>query len=139
LFNLPNPIHSLIHPRVHTDPGASAGIDLDSDLVEELAASCPNLSGVKLTCVASSEDVRSHTLHSDRCGSIGKLTRIAAAVADPTFDNVHPRKNPSAPFLVLGGFADIITSSAFVHGHGAIAGLANIAPVSGELACSAVD
>ncbi|KAH9958303.1 dihydrodipicolinate synthetase [Russula dissimulans] len=92
-------------------PGASAGIDLDSDLILELASACPNLSGVKLTC-----------------GSVGKLTRIAATVADPLFDEAHPRKNPHAPFLVLGGYADFITSSAFVHGHGAITGLANIAP-----------
>jgi len=98
---------------IYNYPGASGGIDLDSDLIVELAASCPNLSGVKLTC-----------------GSVGKLTRIAAAVADPTFDKEHPRKNPNAPFLVLGGYADFITSSAFVHGHGAITGLANIAPYS---------
>ncbi len=39
-----------ISVHAHTDPGASAGIDLDSDLIVELA-SCPNVSGVKLTCV----------------------------------------------------------------------------------------
>ena len=41
-----------------------------------------------------------------------------------------PRKNPQAQFLVLGGFADFIVPSAFVNGHGAITGLANVAPVS---------
>ncbi|KAI0306314.1 dihydrodipicolinate synthetase [Multifurca ochricompacta] len=96
---------------IYNYPGASAGIDLDSDLVVDLATSCPNLSGIKLTC-----------------GSVGKLTRIAAAVADPAFDKLYPRKNPNAPFLVLGGYADFLTSSAFAHGHGAITGLANIAP-----------
>jgi 4-hydroxy-2-oxoglutarate aldolase len=65
----------------------------------------------------------------DRCGNVGKLTRIAAAVAEPEFGKEHPRKNPEALFLVLGGYADFITSSAFVQGHGAITGLANIAPV----------
>jgi len=35
----------------HIDPVASAGIDLDSDLILELASACPNLSGVKLSCV----------------------------------------------------------------------------------------
>ena len=79
----------------------------------------------------------SYTVCVDRCGSVGKLTRIAAAVVDPTFSEAHPRKSPSAPFLVLGGYADIITSSAFVHGHGAITGLANIAPVGSFLAFSA--
>lgn len=77
-----------------------------------------------------------NTIHIDRCGNVGKLTRIAAAVADPTFEEAHPRKNPKAPFLILGGYADFITSSAFVRGHGAITGLANIAPVSAYLVCS---
>ena len=31
------------------DPGASGGIDLDSDLIVELAKDCPNTAGVKLT------------------------------------------------------------------------------------------
>jgi len=57
-------------------------------------------------------------------------------VADPSFDGAHPRKNPLAPFLVLGGYADFITSSAFVHGHGAMPGLANVAPVSTFTACT---
>ena len=65
----------------------------------------------------------------DRCGNVGKLTRIAAAVADPEFGKEHPRKISDALFLVLGGYADFITSSAFVQGHGAITGLANVAPV----------
>jgi 4-hydroxy-2-oxoglutarate aldolase len=68
-----------------------------------------------------------------RCGNVGKLTRVAATITDPAFIELHPRRNPQAPFLVLGGYADIITSSAFVRGHGAITGLANIAPVSVQL------
>ncbi|KAH8926111.1 dihydrodipicolinate synthetase [Atractiella rhizophila] len=40
-------------------PGASAGIDLDSDLIEEIANLAPNVVGVKLTC-----------------GSVGKLSRL---------------------------------------------------------------
>jgi hypothetical protein len=47
--------------HAHTDPGASAGIDLDSDLIVELAASCPNFSGVKLACVYH---LLSHPLYS---------------------------------------------------------------------------
>lgn len=34
-------------------PGASGGIDLDSDLIVDLATTCPNICGVKLTCVLS--------------------------------------------------------------------------------------
>ena len=33
------------------DPGASGGIDLDSEVITELAQECPNLAGVKLTWV----------------------------------------------------------------------------------------
>ena len=63
------------------------------------------------------------------CGNVGKLTRIADAIAAPNFTSLHPRKNPNAPFLVLGGFIDFLIPSAFANGHGAITGLANLAPV----------
>ncbi|KAI0046158.1 dihydrodipicolinate synthetase [Auriscalpium vulgare] len=96
---------------IYNYPGASGGIDLDSDLITELAADSPNICGVKLTC-----------------GNVGKLTRIADAIAAPDFYDLHPRKNPAAPFLVLGGFADFIHASNFVHAHGAITGLGNVAP-----------
>ncbi|KAI0636986.1 dihydrodipicolinate synthetase [Trametes polyzona] len=96
---------------IYNYPGAAGGIDLDSDLISELATESPNIAGVKLTC-----------------GNVGKLTRIAATVSDPSFATLHPRKNPHAPFLVLGGFTDFILPSSFVEGHGAITGLANVAP-----------
>ncbi|RPD66122.1 dihydrodipicolinate synthetase [Lentinus tigrinus ALCF2SS1-7] len=96
---------------IYNYPGAAGGIDLDSDLITELAEECPNLAGVKLTC-----------------GNVGKLTRICATVSDPSFAQSHPRKNVHAPFLVLGGFTDFILTSSFVNGHGAITGLANVAP-----------
>lgn len=38
-----------------SDPGAAGGIDLDSELITELAIECPNLAGVKLTCVDKDE------------------------------------------------------------------------------------
>ncbi|KAI0032214.1 dihydrodipicolinate synthetase [Vararia minispora EC-137] len=95
---------------IYNYPGASGGIDMDSDLISELAEH-PNICGVKLTC-----------------GNVGKLTRIAATVADKSFYSRFPRKNPKAPFLVFGGFADFLTPSTFVNAHGAIAGLANVAP-----------
>ncbi|KAI0647038.1 dihydrodipicolinate synthetase [Trametes meyenii] len=96
---------------IYNYPGASGGIDLDSDLITELATESPNIAGVKLTC-----------------GNVGKLTRITATVSDPSFASQHPRKNVNAPFLVLGGFTDFILPSAFVDAHGAITGLANVAP-----------
>ncbi|KAJ7109459.1 dihydrodipicolinate synthetase [Mycena epipterygia] len=96
---------------IYNYPGASGGIDLDSDLITELAMECPNICGVKLTC-----------------GNVGKLTRIADAVSGPAFSSTYPRKNPIAPFLVLGGFIDFLTPSAFANGHGAITGLGNVSP-----------
>jgi 4-hydroxy-2-oxoglutarate aldolase len=92
-------------------PGAAGGINLDSDLITDLAAH-PNVCGVKLTC-----------------GDVGKLTRIASAVGAADFYERHPRTHADAPFLVLGGFADFILPSAFSPGHGAIIGLGNVAPV----------
>ncbi|KAF8758595.1 Dihydrodipicolinate synthetase [Rhizoctonia solani] len=96
---------------VYNYPGASGGIDLDSDTIEKIAAEGSNICGVKLTC-----------------GNVGKLTRIAATTAVPSFEKAHPRKNKDAPFLVLGGFADFIVPSAFARAHGAISGLGNFAP-----------
>lgn len=63
------------------------------------------------------------------CGNVGKLTRIAATVSDPSFATLYPRKNPDAPFLVFGGFTDFIVPGVFANGHGAITGLGNVAPV----------
>ncbi|KAF8559763.1 dihydrodipicolinate synthetase [Imleria badia] len=101
---------SPIPVMIYNYPGASGGINLDSDLITELAEECPNLVGVKLTC-----------------GDVGKLTRIAATVSDPAFSSNHPRKSKDA-FLVLGGFTDFLLPGAYVNGHGAITGLANVAP-----------
>jgi len=98
---------------IYNYPGAAGGIDLDSDLIIALAKDCPNTAGVKLTC-----------------GNVGKLTRICSEVSSPSFSSLYPRRNPDAPFLVLGGFTDFIVPSAFVNGHGAITGLANVAPYS---------
>ncbi|CAK5264686.1 unnamed protein product [Mycena citricolor] len=103
---------SPIPVMIYNYPGASGGIDLDSDVIVELARECPNICGVKLTC-----------------GNVGKLTRIASAVSGASdFSSKFPRKTSTAPFLVLGGFIDFLTPSAFASGHGAITGLGNVAP-----------
>lgn len=48
---------------------------------------------------------------------------------------MYPRKDPQAPFLVLGGFADFLIPSSYVNANGAITGLGNVAPVSVYLLC----
>lgn len=104
-----------------SDPGASGGLDLDSDFILELAQEHPNICGVKLTC-----------------GNVGKLTRIADGVTPPaSFAKAYPRRNKDAstvPFLVLGGFCDFLVPGLYANAHGAITGLGNLVPVSQTLA-----
>lgn len=95
-------------------PGAAGGIDMDSDLVGEIAREAPNICGIKLTC-----------------GAVGKLGRITAQTATPAFAK-FPRQSSAAPdFVTLGGFADFLAPTvAGGRAHGAIMGLGNIYPRS---------
>ena len=97
---------------IYNYPGASGGIDLDSDIITDIAREAPNICGVKLTC-----------------GAVGKLTRITAATATPGFAQ-YPRASASAPdFVTLGGFADFLAPTVIAgRAHGAIMGLGNIYP-----------
>ncbi|KAJ8082255.1 hypothetical protein PM082_008102 [Marasmius tenuissimus] len=92
-------------------PGVTGGIDMDSDLINDIAKSAPNVCGIKLTC-----------------GAVGKLTRVTALTNSPSFAESHPRKDASAPFVVLGGFVDILYPSFAGGASGSITGVANIAP-----------
>lgn len=38
-------------------PGVAGGIDMNSDLIEDIAKSAPNTCGIKLTCVSPFESV----------------------------------------------------------------------------------
>lgn len=89
---------------IYNYPGAVGGIDLDSDLITQLAKH-PNIVGCKLTC-----------------GNTGKLCRIAAAV-----DAATPLEIGSG-FLCMGGSADFTLQTLVVGGSGVICGLGNIAP-----------
>lgn len=51
-------------------------------------------------------------------------------MSTPEFATKFPRKNAHFPFLVLGGFIDFLTPSAFAGAHGAITGLGNVAPAA---------
>jgi 4-hydroxy-2-oxoglutarate aldolase len=103
---------SPIPVMIYNFPGATGGLDLDSDLISEIAREGSNICGVKLTC-----------------GAVGKLTRITAATAVPSFGD-FPRKSSVAPqFLTLGGFADFMLPAVLGgRGHGAIMGLGNVFP-----------
>jgi dihydrodipicolinate synthase/N-acetylneuraminate lyase len=91
---------------IYNFPGAVGGMDLNSDVIIQLAQH-PNIVGVKLTC-----------------GNTGKLNRVAAATR--TMCKKHNPNNPE--FLVLAGSADFSIQALVAGGHGILAGLANISP-----------
>ncbi|KAK4686975.1 hypothetical protein P7C73_g3147, partial [Tremellales sp. Uapishka_1] len=104
---------SPIPVMLYNFPAVTGGIDMNSDLIEEIAMSAPNTCGIKLTC-----------------GAVGKLTRIAALVNEPSFAKDFPRKDPSAPFLIIDGFIDFLLPSMAAGASGAITGVPNFAPAS---------
>ena len=113
-FFLDVAVASPIPVMIYNFPAASGGIDLDSQVISEIARESDNICGVKLTC-----------------GAVGKLTRITAATGTEDFKQ-YPRKSKIAPeFVTLGGFADFLAPTvAGGRAHGAIMGLGNIYPKS---------
>lgn len=79
-------------------PAVCNGLDLDSDIMTELAHANPNIVGVKLTC-----------------GSVAKITRLAATFA-PT------------RFAVFGGQSDFLVGGLAAGSAGCIAAFGNIFP-----------
>lgn len=106
---------SPIPVMIYNYPGATGGIDLDSDTIVEIAQENPNICGVKLTC-----------------GAVGKLTRITAATATEGFAKYPRAHSEVAPdFITLGGFADfLLPTIGGGRAHGAIMGLANVYPAA---------
>lgn len=80
-------------------PGVTSGIDLDSDLIINLAVANPNIVGCKLTC-----------------GNMGKLQRIANS---PLIDR---------PFAAFAGKTDFMLHGLIGGSHGVIAATANLVP-----------
>jgi 4-hydroxy-2-oxoglutarate aldolase len=81
-------------------PGVCNGLDLDSDIIAEIAEQNPSIVGVKLTC-----------------GSVAKIARLAA-----TFS---PER-----FAVFGGQSDFLLGGLAVGSSGCIAAFANVFPRS---------
>ncbi|KAM0787795.1 hypothetical protein ACM66B_003849 [Microbotryomycetes sp. NB124-2] len=79
---------------IYNYPGASSGIDLNSDLIAEIAKAAPNVKGVKLTC-----------------GSVGKLSRVVSLRDD--FTVLGGFVDFLAPSVILGS-AGCITGLANV-------------------------
>ncbi|KAI0409829.1 hypothetical protein F4802DRAFT_3079 [Xylaria palmicola] len=79
-------------------PGVCNGVDLDSAAVVRLARRHPNIVGVKLTC-----------------GSVAKITRIAAEL-------------PAERFATFGGQSDFLIGGLSVGSAGCIAAFANVFP-----------
>jgi 4-hydroxy-2-oxoglutarate aldolase len=89
---------------IYNYPGAVSGLDLNSDVIIELAQH-PNIVGCKLTC-----------------GNTGKLNRIAAATRAVTVSD------PGSGFMCMGGSVDFTLQTLIGGGSGIIGGMANIAP-----------
>lgn len=89
---------------IYNYPAAVSGIDLSSDIINELSKH-PNIVGCKLTC-----------------GNTGKLARIAAATDAATLSD------PGSGFMCMGGSADFTLQTLIVGGSGVICGIGNVAP-----------
>ncbi|KAL1603500.1 hypothetical protein SLS60_005087 [Paraconiothyrium brasiliense] len=89
---------------IYNYPGAVSGMDLNSDVIIDLAQH-PNIVGCKLTC-----------------GNTGKLNRIAAATRAATVSD------PGSGFMCMGGSVDFTLQTLIGGGSGIIGGMANIAP-----------
>ena len=79
-------------------PAVCNGLDLDSDVIAEIAKQHDNIVGVKLTC-----------------GSVAKIARLAAIF-------------PPSRFAVFGGQADFLLGGLAVGSSGCIAAFANVFP-----------
>lgn len=84
---------------IYNYPGATPGVDVNSDTLTALAKH-PNIAGAKFTC-----------------GNTGKLGRVAAAT-----------KAAGDDFLCFSGSADFTLPALAAGGAGVIGGLANVAP-----------
>ncbi|KAJ4269867.1 hypothetical protein NW762_001536 [Fusarium torreyae] len=83
---------------IYNFPGVTSGIDIDSDLIIELANESSNIVGVKLTC-----------------GNLGKLQRVSAELA--------PER-----FAAFAGKADFMLPGLVAGSNGVISALANVVP-----------
>lgn len=81
-------------------PAVCNGVDLDSDIITDVARAHPSIVGVKLTC-----------------GSVAKIARLAA-----TF--------PPSRFATFGGQSDFLLGGLAVGSAGCIAAFANVMPKS---------
>lgn len=83
---------------IYNFPAICNGLDLDSDIITEIAKAHDNVVGVKLTC-----------------GSVAKIARLAAVFS-------------SSRFAVFGGQADFLLGGLVVGSAGCIAAFANVFP-----------
>ncbi|KAL8813531.1 MAG: hypothetical protein Q9223_002356 [Gallowayella weberi] len=83
---------------IYNFPAVCNGLDLDSDIITDIARQHENIVGVKLTC-----------------GSVAKIARLAAVF-------------PSSRFAVFGGQADFLLGGLAVGSSGCIAAFGNVFP-----------
>ncbi|ETI21009.1 hypothetical protein G647_07352 [Cladophialophora carrionii CBS 160.54] len=85
---------------IYNFPGVTGGLDLDSDMIAAIARDCGNVVGVKLTC-----------------GSVAKITRLAAAFGPDRF-------------AVFGGQSDFLLGGLVAGSAGCVAAFGNVFPRS---------
>ncbi|KAL4915881.1 hypothetical protein BDW62DRAFT_212320 [Aspergillus aurantiobrunneus] len=83
---------------IYNFPAVCNGVDLDSAMIAGLAKKCPSIVGVKLTC-----------------GSVAKITRLAAEL-------------PPGTFATFAGQSDFLIGGLAAGAVGTIAGFANVFP-----------
>lgn len=91
---------------IYNYPGAVSGIDLDSEMLIQLAKH-HNIVGTKFTC-----------------GNVGKLARVAGVMKSVS----EIAKSERSDYMAFAGIADFVTPSLAVGGSGAIVGAANVFP-----------
>ncbi|CAN8099155.1 unnamed protein product [Discula destructiva] len=105
---------------VYNYPGATAGLDLSSDVLVQLGRAHANIVGAKFTC-----------------GNTGKLGRVVASVfpkggvKKPGREGVshsHHASGPTPDFLCFAGSGDFMVPALSAGAAGVIGGIANVAP-----------
>ncbi|KAK4699291.1 4-hydroxy-2-oxoglutarate aldolase, partial [Phenoliferia sp. Uapishka_3] len=113
---------SPIPVMIYNFPGAASGIDLDSDILEELSEH-PNCFGAKVgSHTYSSKEFRTNFAQQLTCAGIGKGHRLAMYTQSEAYLARH------SPFQVLPGFSDYLLPALVSRQTGCITGTGNCIP-----------
>lgn len=121
-------------------PGVTSGIDLDSDLVTDLAVANPNIVGIKLTCgnmgklQRLAHDPRINPSSTTSTTPTTSTTTSTTTPTDPSYTTTTTDSPPPAPktrtgpFAAFAGKTDFMLPGLIAGSHGVIAATANLFP-----------